>query len=99
MRNRIRRVARAVIVASAASVALASALAAEPGDAEKPSERTPQAQPVAPPDEGGVHTGIIHPPATIDPGMTKPAPNPQAFPTPVVPPPGTPGGNPQVIPK
>ena len=75
------------------------ALAAEPGDADKPSERPPQTQQVTPPDEGGVHTGIIHPPATIDPGMTRPAPNPQAFPTPVVPPPGTPGGNPQVIPK
>jgi hypothetical protein len=58
-------------------------------------------QPAPPPPAGtgSQETGVIRPPVGVDPGMTKPAPNPQAFPMPVLPPPGTPGGNPQVVPK
>lgn len=43
--------------------------------------------------------GVIQPPAQVDPGMKRVSPPAQAFPTPIVPPPGTPGGNPNVIAK
>jgi hypothetical protein len=43
--------------------------------------------------------GVIRPPATATPEMTVPAPVPNPGTTPVIPPPGSPGGNKQVIPK
>jgi hypothetical protein len=42
--------------------------------------------------------GVIHPPATGDAGVVAP-PNQGKSRTPVIPPPGTPGGNPLVQPK
>ena len=41
--------------------------------------------------------GVICPPAHVDPEIK--APTPEAGRTPVIPPPGSPGGNPQVQPK
>ncbi|MBV9655097.1 MAG: hypothetical protein JOZ42_11105 [Acetobacteraceae bacterium] len=89
----------AIAVAAAVASAAPGLSAAETGSSDARPAHPPQAQQLTPPDGGGSRTGIIHPPGTVDPGMTKPAPNAQAFPTPVVPPPGTPGGNQQVIPK
>jgi hypothetical protein len=43
--------------------------------------------------------GVIKPPADVDPKMAKPAPVPNPNSTPVIPPPGSPGGNPDVKPK
>jgi len=43
--------------------------------------------------------GVIHPPANVDPGLTQPAPDVGPHSMPVIPPPGTPGGNPDVKPK
>jgi hypothetical protein len=43
--------------------------------------------------------GVIHPPANIDPGLTQPAPEIGPHSMPVIPPPGTPGGNPDIKPK
>lgn len=43
--------------------------------------------------------GTIVPPAGIDPGMAKQAPDPGPRSTPVLPPPGSAGGDPTVIPK
>jgi hypothetical protein len=43
--------------------------------------------------------GVIHPPADIDPGVTQPAPDIGPHSMPVIPPPGTPGGNPDIKPK
>ena len=43
--------------------------------------------------------GVIHPPANPDPGLTKPAPDVGPHSMPVIPPPGTPGGNPDIKPK
>jgi len=45
------------------------------------------------------NSGVIHPPAGVDPGIAVPAPDPDPHSTPVIPPPGTPGGNPSVQPK
>jgi hypothetical protein len=66
-----------------------------------PSQPTPEgrSQP-QPPALGATPRsgGVVHPPAGIDPGMSKPPPNPQAFPTPIVPPPAANGDRP-VVPK
>jgi len=43
--------------------------------------------------------GVIHPRADVDPGITQPAPDIGPHSTPVIPPPGTPGGNPDIKPK
>ena len=43
--------------------------------------------------------GIIRPPAEIDKRMEAPTPDPGARSTPVIPPPGAPGGNPDIKPK
>ncbi len=43
--------------------------------------------------------GVITPPANIDPEISVPAPNPNPNTTPVIPPPGSPGGNPDIRPK
>ena len=43
--------------------------------------------------------GVIRPPATATPDMSVPAPVPNPNTTPVIPPPGSPGGNPRVDPK
>lgn len=43
--------------------------------------------------------GVIRPPATGAPDMRVPAPVPEPGTTPVIPPPGSPGGNPNVEPK
>ncbi len=45
------------------------------------------------------NSGVIHPPAGVDPGIAVPVPDPDPHSTPVIPPPGTPGGNPSVQPK
>jgi hypothetical protein len=43
--------------------------------------------------------GVIKPPRNIDPEITAPAPVPNPGTTPVIPPPGSPGGNPTIVPK
>ena len=43
--------------------------------------------------------GVIHPTTNVDPKINKPAPVPNPNSMPVIPPPGTPGGNPNVQPK
>jgi hypothetical protein len=65
-----------------------------------PDSSGPQmAVPAGPPgrEGGAADRGVAHPPAGIDPGIHVPAP--QSGTMPVIPPPGTPGGNPNVIPK
>lgn len=52
-----------------------------------------------PPGTGSMQQGVIRPPATVDPEINKGAPNRERFQMPVLPPPGTPGGNPRVVPK
>lgn len=43
--------------------------------------------------------GVIRPPTGVDPGITAPAPVPDPGTTPVIPPPGSPGGNQSIEPK
>jgi hypothetical protein len=43
--------------------------------------------------------GVLKPPSNVDPDMSVRAPVPNPGTTPVIPPPGSPGGNPNVEPK
>ncbi len=45
------------------------------------------------------NSGVIRPPTGVDPGIAVPVPDPNPGSTPVIPPPGTPGGDPSVQPK
>jgi hypothetical protein len=81
-------------------------LSATPGvNAPGPQQSTPQL--ARPPSMPGTTTsqklgnsnGVISPPGQMDPGIHKDAPPRADFPMPIVPPPGTPGGNPNVISK
>ena len=59
----------------------------------------------APPSSGNLsdrldrNKGVIKPPQGVDSGMQVPAPEPGSQRTPVIPPPGTPGGDQSVEPK
>lgn len=76
---------------------------------ERPGDQVPQGRvPQEKPPGSGTSSlseqlsnsgGVIHPPTRIDKPMTAPTPDPGARSTPVIPPPGTPGGNPDVKPK
>jgi len=62
----------------------------------------PPAKPLSAPGEGTTgcqSDGVIHPPATGDQGVVRPPETSQSMPMPVIPPPGSPGGNPNVKPK
>jgi hypothetical protein len=61
-----------------------------------PERVMPEAAPGLPP---GRTDGVVRPPAGIDPGMRVPAPNPAPGTTPVIPPPGSPGGDLTVRPR
>jgi hypothetical protein len=81
---------------------------APPGQSNSPSPPPEQIRPANPKDSaGGSQTlsdklsqqrGTLQPPA-IDPGIHKPPPQRGEGNMPVIPPPGTPGGNQQVVPK
>jgi hypothetical protein len=89
---------------------LTAAVAAHAQGAPAPSGR-PEAQTTPPeivrPGGSGVSgsshydgtNGVIAPPASVDPGMPVAHPDPGAFSTPMVRPPGTPGGDPKIVPK
>ena len=65
----------------------AAAQGAQPAPKDNPSEEL---------DKSG---GVIKPGGNIDPRMQVPPPDPGPTSTPVIPPPGSPGGNPNVVPK
>ncbi len=93
------------MIRAACATALAIALAA-PSVALAQSQFPPQtivpapAPPSRKPDTpgGAASNGVIRPPVQVDPGITRPPP-PVRGAMPVIPPPGTPGGNPRVKPK
>ena len=104
--------AAALAVLLSAAPLAAGAAETRPDPAQRP-EPAPQSAPgnpaaappekVAPPeplsDQLARSGGTIKPPADIDPGMTQTPPDPGPRSMPVIPPPGTPGGNPSVVPK
>ena len=107
MRERTRRAGprlAAALVLLGLSTGVAAAQS-EPSPAAPPGN-TPVPDTGVPPKTGTLSDqlsrseGVIKPPpaTTVDPGMVKPTPN-QGAPMVVVPPPGTPGGDPNVRPK
>jgi hypothetical protein len=75
-------------------------LQAQQSQPTPPTTPSPPPEIVAPRDDtaGTATGGVLHPP-NVDPGINikPPADAPQSMP--VVPPPGSPGGNPNVVPK
>ena len=68
-----------------------------PPQTEIPAPLPPGVRPDTP--GGTTSNGVARPPSPVDPGINRGAPAPGLFPTPVIPPPGTPGGDPTVMPK
>ncbi len=90
-----------VVAAAVVGFGAIAALAADPSGRPETDQPNP---PLAPPASGtsssdlGRSGGVITPPADVDPQMKR-MPPPSGDPMPVVPPPGTPGGDPSVKPK
>jgi hypothetical protein len=81
---------RIVTAAALLSLAYASAAGAQ-GTQPTPGDN--------PSDKLNKSGGVIKPDGNIDPKMQVTPPDPGPTSTPVIPPPGTPGGNPNVVPK
>jgi hypothetical protein len=107
-RHSILAAGAALLAAATPVVAQTSVNPANPPAAASPNQVIPEkdrSRPVdQPPSAGGNLSdklnktgGVIAPPSDVDPDMRKPAPSVGT--TPVVPPPGTPGGNQRVDPK
>jgi hypothetical protein len=83
----VRVVATVVLFAVVCGSSPASAQTTQPAPKDNPSDKL---------DKSG---GVIKPGSNIDPKMQVRPPDPGPTSTPVIPPPGTPGGNPNVVPK
>jgi hypothetical protein len=65
-----------------------------------PAEReAPRPAPREHPGPTSPSPGVIRPPRGIDPGIHTPVPVPDPRTTPVIPPPGSPGGDPRIQPR
>jgi hypothetical protein len=93
-------IAATLAVAAAGSAACAQPM---PMDRDPPpkSETDGQAPPAAenPSQQLDRQKGVIQPPQSVDPEMQVRPPNPGEQKTPVIPPPGSPGGDPTIQPK
>jgi hypothetical protein len=96
----------AAMLAGVAAPALGQTMPGAPGTDQVIPEKDrsrPQDQPGNAPqslsDKLDKSGGVIKPTEDVDPKMAKPAPVPEPNSTPVIPPPGSPGGNPDVKPK
>ncbi len=88
------------LTAALVSAGLACAQPAADRDRQPRSETEGQAPPPSNPSEQLDRShGVIRPPGGVDPGMQVPPPDPGSQRTPVIPPPGTPGGDRSVEPK
>lgn len=87
------RIAKALAV-TVVTLAVASPAAAQTADSKACTEQERNNQTLG--QKLGQTGGVICPPE-VDPGMK--APTPEGGNTPVIPPPGSPGGNPNVRPK
>jgi hypothetical protein len=83
-----------VAVSAALALAMAAPAAAQTIDSKACSEQERGNQTLG--EKLGQSNGVICPPE-VDPGMK--APTPEAGKTPVIPPPGSPGGDPSIQPK
>jgi hypothetical protein len=70
---------------------------AAPGTPSREPARSPQIA-LPPPQPEGKETGVIRPPPVGDAGIRKPPPSSDST-MPTIPPPGSPGGNQNIVPK
>jgi hypothetical protein len=96
------RAALVVSLAAGAHAALAQVTTPEP----VPPEQVEPGPPVGAPGSGESlgeeltrSQGVITPPQGVDPGLVQEPPPAETTPMPVIPPPGSPGGDPQVQPR
>ena len=75
----------------------ATATMGQGGDIDSKKQPAQEAQGKSLSDKLAASNGVICPPDHVDPAMKQPAP--PGGPMPVIPPPGSPGGNPNVQPK
>ena len=90
--------ARWLVVAAFLLVAVMAAAYAEDTTSGGAQQSPPQ-QIVPPANPAARANGVIPAPTGVDPGIRVHRPSDATSTMPVIPPPGTPGGNPQVIPK
>ena len=101
------RIVAITALASMIALVLAGPAASVSRAADQPPQKVPEADTPA---RSGSSTeplsdkldrsgGVIRPPVAVDPGMTQAPPAAGPHSTPVIPPPGTPGGKPGVEPK
>lgn len=108
-RTLITTAAGAVMAMGLATAALAQTpVKPQPADPNMPSMQNTVPEKVEPNSTGATGTlsdrlnksdGVIKPRSDVDPGITTITPAPHAGTMPVIPPPGSPGGNPNVQPK
>ena len=101
-----RRMYVAAVAAAWLAVGSGAAFGQTSATPEAPPERIEPDRPIGSPDAGGSLSdelsrsgGVITPPQGVDPGMVQPPPDAGTARTPVIPPPGSPGGDPSVQPK
>lgn len=87
-----------LLIALIASLATAHAQTVAPARPAPDSSGPQMAVPERTPEPSRDH-GVARPPQNVDPGIHVPAPSSERGAMPVIPPPGTPGGNQEVIPK
>lgn len=80
------------------ALVLASLLCGAPADAQQTDRRSTDAPANSLSDKLDRSDGVIKPPADVDPKMTRPTPETESA-TPVIRPPGSPGGRKDVDPK
>jgi hypothetical protein len=106
---------RDLLIVGAALAALVASVEAAAAQTRAPSPETPQSERTGPQDPRSTGSvgrsteplsdklersgGVIRPPEDIAPEMAVRAPVPDPGTTPVIPPPGTPGGDPTIEPK
>lgn len=108
-RTLITTAAGAVMAVGLATAALAQTPAKpQPADPNMPSTQNTVPEKIEPNSTGATGTlseklnksdGVIKPRSDVDPGMAATAPAPHGGTMPVIPPPGSPGGNPNIQPK
>jgi hypothetical protein len=90
------------VLLALAAVGLPGAASVQSALAQRPQSMPPaQSEPCDPSTKplSGCSSGVIRPPVTGDKGVVTPPDQGKAMPMPVIPPPGSPGGDPNVQPK
>ena len=107
--TRARTLCLAIILAGSVAAPAVAQTAVQPRDPNMPAPQNTIPEKMEEPSETGStgtlsdklreSEGVIRPPSNIAPDMSVPAPDPNPGTTPVIPPPGSPGGDQSIQPK